>query len=576
MNAVQTIADTVGTALRWEVAPEHRATLLNGNRFRLAEWLEAGHARVVKHGPHRTVYHVTLPGLAFYLKHFRLADRRAWLRGLVRSSKARMEFDRACAVTARGVPTVTPLAVGETPGWRPGESWLATLALEDVTPLDRFLESDLPTYSAGHQAWLRRRVADVLAALLARMHDAGIRHDDLHPGNVLMRLNADDEPCLFLIDLHAVHLGRALAWPAARANLVLLNHWFTLRASRSDRLRFWRAYAKARGLADGASLARDLECRTWHSNLVFWRSRDARCVQTNRRYRRLGGEPGSASPVAGMAVTDLDAASLQPLMSDPDAPFSRPEIGLLKDGPTSTVAPLTVDLEGVPRPAIYKRVRRRAGWKDGLGPLRPDALLGSWVGGHGLRERCLPTPRPLAVLGRGPGAGGPASYLLTAKIEDAVDLRAHVGSLTGNRDVFRRQIDPLARLVREMHRRGVSHRDLKAANILVQSRKVQVPGAWDDFSSAAFDFGPFWLIDLVGVRLQRRVSRRRRVQNLARLNASFQDQAAVTRADRLRFLRVYLQWGLLGRCGWKAWWRQIGHATQAKVCRNRRNGRPLA
>jgi hypothetical protein len=50
----------------------------------------------------------------------------------------------------------------------------------------------------------------------------------------------------------------------------------------------------------------------------------------------------------------------------------------------------------------------------------------------------------------------------------------------------------------------------------------------------------------------------------------------LTRTDKLRFLRIYLGWGLTGKQGWKEWWRAIARETQAKVERNARRGRPLA
>jgi hypothetical protein len=84
-----------------------------------------------------------------------------------------------------------------------------------------------------------------------------------------------------------------------------------------------------------------------------------------------------------------------------------------------------------------------------------------------------------------------------------------------------------------------------------------------------------WFIDLVGVRRHGKLGRRRRVQNLARLHASFVNHPGVTRADKLRFLRAYLAWGVRGRYGWKRWWHQVEEATRAKVRRNLRNGRPL-
>jgi hypothetical protein len=59
------------------------------------------------------------------------------------------------------------------------------------------------------------------------------------------------------------------------------------------------------------------------------------------------------------------------------------------------------------------------------------------------------------------------------------------------------------------------------------------------------------------------------------LNASFINHPALSRTDRLRFLLLYLESGLRGRKGWKEWWRQIEQATQAKITRNARSGRPL-
>jgi hypothetical protein len=87
---------------------------------------------------------------------------------------------------------------------------------------------------------------------------------------------------------------------------------------------------------------------------------------------------------------------------------------------------------------------------------------------------------------------------------------------------------------------------------------------------------PVWFIDLAGVTLHTRLSRSRRVQNLMRLHASFHDHLAITRTDKLRFLRIYLLWNLVGRGAWKKWWRAIDLATQRKVANNSRRGSYLA
>src|SRR5438067_7803573 len=101
--------------VRWSLAPDLERPLLDDSGLRLREWLHCGQAHVVKQGPHRIVYRVDLPGLSFYLKHNRVNDARAWLRQLLRPSKARQEYDSALEIAARGVPTVLPLALGEQP-----------------------------------------------------------------------------------------------------------------------------------------------------------------------------------------------------------------------------------------------------------------------------------------------------------------------------------------------------------------------------------------------------------------------------------------------------------------------------
>jgi tRNA A-37 threonylcarbamoyl transferase component Bud32 len=577
------VAFTAG-GVRWEAPAEHREALFNEHGLRLEEWLRAGRASVVKQAPHRTIYRVALDGLSFYLKHYPVADLRGWLRQLVRPSKARMEYSRTLRVAALGVPTFVPLALGErSSGLVPGDSYFLTHSLEGTEPLNTFLEETLPRLTAERRTRLRQRLAWELGGLVARLHEAGIAHHDLHAANLLIRLGEDDCPALFLIDLSAVRLGRPLDWQASRANLVMLNRWFTLRCAPADRLRFWHAYFagrsaearrawSARLLGSGpasqpermlrAALAADVEQQTWESNLAFWRHRDRRCLGVNRYYRRV-----RSAAAAGHAVTDLDTAELAALAADPDEPFRRPGIKLLKDSRSSTVAELELTVGGQRRRVIYKRFRVTA-WSDPWANLlRRSPALRSWAHGHGLRERCLPTARPLAVLHRRRHGLACEGYLLTEKIEGAADLHDYLNRLEAlparvRRAALRRRIDQVARLVRDLHRRRLSHRDLKAANILLT-------GAGGDSEAS-------WLIDLVGVELFRRLPHARRVQNLTRLNASFVHGGALTRTDRLRFLRVYLEWGLHGRTGWKGWWREVERATEAKIRRNQRSGRPLA
>src|SRR5207248_1116756 len=108
--------------------------------------------------------------------------------------------------------------------------------LADTAPLDDYLLLHPPPTPAE-----RRELIEALAAFVARLHEAGVTHPDLHPGNLLVREVAGHRE-FFLIDVHDIQLGPPLSRAARRANLALLNRWFQIRSTRTDRLRFWRAY----------------------------------------------------------------------------------------------------------------------------------------------------------------------------------------------------------------------------------------------------------------------------------------------------------------------------------------------
>ncbi len=567
---------------RWQFAPAWQAMqssplLLGPHGLRLDEWLAAGEARVVKHAPHRTVYRVVLPGQDFFVKHYR-GDRKERLRSLFRPSKARAEYALTCETARRGVPTLEALGFGESTRADAPESFLLTRTLADAVPLADYLESTLPRLPGPEQGRVRRALAEGLGAFLAGKHRAGLLHHDLHPGNLLVRFAAGGRVELFLIDLHAVRLGPPLPWPASLGNLVILNRWFALRCSRADRRRAWGAYCAARDdlRLDERCAARRVEQATHTSFVRFAHTLDRRCLGGNRHFRKFRG-PG----VVGYATADLDPAALEALLAAGDGLFDDPRVRVLKKSRSSAVVETEASAAGRVRRVICKRFNATA-WSDPLAALlRPTGALRSWVLGHGLRFRGLPTPRPLAVWHRTRMGLPTDGYLLMEKAPDAVELPRFVRSLDAEPPAERRRrlralLAETAGVVRMMHERNVSHRDLKAPNLLVS------PADWTlgyrGLCESAHPGGRrdrVWLVDLVGVRRHGRLGRARRVQNLARLNTSFLVTEGLTRSDRLRFLRTYLGWGLYGREGWKPWWKEVEARTREKVERNRRSGRVL-
>jgi len=377
-----------------------------------------------------------------------------------------------------------------------------------------------------------------------------------------------------MIDLDALRFRRDLKWRDAEANLALLNHYFWLRCGRTDRMRFLQAYLAQRKTAppDVAQFAQAIESatRAWAEKL--WRRWGRRCRRTNKYFKRFRN-----SHCWAVASRDIDHATVKALLIEPDSPFSQPGTVMLKDSRTTTVAEVDLKVLGHRTRVIYKRFNR----KKFLDPIytlfRPSRAWRAWLNGQHLAARAVPTPKNLIVIGR--SSRNPRifphqfwshdTYLVTLKAHPSITLGDYalreLGKLPAEarHAQVRRLIPALARLIRTLHERSLSHRDLKAANILIEGNPEADPPILS-------------LIDLVGVHLEHPISRHRQVQNLARLQVSLAGVPGRTRTDALRFLRAYLPWILTTKSIWKSYWREIDLACDEKKEKNRKSGRAIS
>ncbi len=564
----------------WWIREEWFERLAGPHGLRWQEWRNSGRLRVVKDGPHRTVYHVDLGETGVYVKHYRVPDFRARWRQWLRRGKARNEGGKALRLGAIGVSTFEPLALGEQR--KRGflyENYLVTKEIADVEPLDTFLERDLPGFEPGRAVKIRRRIGDALARLCSCLHEAGYVHGDFHPGNILIRLSDNDEPNLYLIDLDAVRFrGEGLTVNEIRDNLAQLNNYFWSRSSRVERLRFLEAYLKYRGRHNPISplemtrFARQIEraTRTWAERL--WRRWAKRGLGTNKYFKTF-----SEKNAWGVFSRIFDREHVRDIVSDPECLIYAEGSRILKHSRSSTVAEVTVRTSEGPRRVIVKKIptyKPRDVW---FGWLRKPRCLRAWKAAGHLVARDVPTPRPLAYLVRGwPGLPGflvrryPAvTYTIMDRPEGMVQLEDHLREIQarvpreGLSQVLDRSAVTLARAVRKLHSMSLSHRDMKAANILVRPNP--------DLSFDAVSW-----IDLVGVTLEHPLPYRNRIQNLARLAISVQSKNLLTRTAALRFLKNYLPLAYLPRGTWKKLWRDVLAEMRQKSDRNVRFGRPLS
>lgn len=435
--------------------------------------------------PMRQVLRGSLVGpdgpLAVAVKWFRPVTASDRIARTLRGGKAAREKRGLELLREAGVQTPRALAACDDP--------VDLLVTEWVDELQPVAEPD----AASPQ------VVSAFARMVAQMHAQGVDHRDLTGKNVAWHADAP-----FVVDAGGVRGGDPLsARGRATALARLANGWLS-EAPRGVRLRALRSYVRAWGRAELRPVDRLVRRRARKLRRTFLAGRDRRPTRAGRHFAVFAHPPIQRGIRAALITTDAweplaaswlaaDPAEATPLKSD------------------ARVLALTGPDE---RRLVLKRF-------DAVAPGRLPRPLRAFRVGEAMRYRHLPVPRPLLAAAGGDGSG----IVLTEHI-DAPNLHAfvHEGRLAAlSRTSRARLLRQLGRTIRLMHDAEVSHRDLKAPNLLVRV---------DDAGHRIV------IADLDGARIRRRpISWRRRARDLARLDASLR----ASRADRLRVLQGYLR-----------------------------------
>jgi len=564
---------------RWHVLPEWESLLLAPGGLPLTRWLADGRAQAIWNRAGRSIYLVRLGDRAVCVKQHRSDGLVTALANLVRGSAARREWNGAIEALRRGVPTAQPVAFGEqrTRGW-PRASTLVTQLIDGAEPLNQLVRDRIEPLASARRQVLRRRAVDRVARLVAAVHEAGLRHPDFHAGNLLVvpdELEAPGRLGVWLIDLAGARFSGPLDWAAARADLVVLHaEWFD-RLSVAERWRFFWTYVKYRPRLqipprDVVVDQLDRGARA-HSRRID-RRRDRRALRVNRDFLVLR-RPGRRLHGA----RELPDAVLEQLVERPDAAIFDALDRPIKISHTTLMVRAEWSSPDGSISAALKRCRPRGVWKSFLDRFRRSRAMRGWYYGHALAARRIATARPLAVCDarRWHGASNlPAwlrwfvpreSYLAVEWLEGAENLHLWTWRWAQRPDAERlrraaRCAESLGRLLGRMHARRVSHRDLKASNLLVAD-------AGDEVRT--------WLVDTDGVRIHRRLSARRRAADLARLATSVAAHPWVSRTVLCRFLRAYAAEFSRGSIDKRLLWRAVERRARRQIARRKRQGKPL-
>jgi len=461
---------------------------------------------VVKDRPMRLVARGTVPGPAGPIDAFAKVRRPA---SALDRAKAAIRFPRCVAEGALLLELASlGVAVPRVLGWSVAPAGDVEVLLLEAVP-DSI---DLATWErAPHGRAERRAVADGIASLLRAAHDVGWADRDLHRGNVLWTPRG-----AVLLDPGTQPLRGALPAAARTEALAVAAHG--LAPDVRTGLRALRAYgggdrAEARRRLPSVLRAARRRARAWR------RARARRATRPGRHFDVVRDPQGRLTCVR--AIPHAPAAWLDavPALLEATPAGAR---ALKADGRV-----FAVTLPGRASEAVVKRFE--PAWRERF---RTPRALRAFRRAYALRVRGVGCPEPLLAAATPAGAGVCVSALAGPPGADPLDLwrivngaddgrPARYGALSASaRHVA---LERLGRFLRRLHDADVSHRDLKAANLV----------GW------ATPRGPaFAVVDLEGARLRDRpVPWARRARDLGRLDASL--GGPVSRADRRRVLRGY-------------------------------------
>jgi hypothetical protein len=537
----------------------------------------------VKHNARREVFRAEIHGHTYYLKYYFTGRWRRWLTGLFRPDACVQEWAGGMFALQHDIAAIRPVAYTRTLR-RAGRlaALLITEAIEPTQPLDDFWRQLRSDSDSTRRRADTNQLMDKLGRLIARAHQAGFQHLDMHAANILVQRVAPRvyEPCF--VDLQSARRDVALTDAAVVRNLAQLNQWFRKHSTIGDRLRFLRAYLRWRNEFEHAynhgrllglsfdQLVRALATMARHHAQRLGRQRDHRLGKNGRYFQRVrlsGGWHGAVMIRCKHPTSESRASALvfdrrwwQQQFRTPLSWFAETDddTQVCKQSHSAMVRRAVLPHADGPVPAIIKRPLARS-WRRALAQsLPPGRARRGWHLGHALLHRDVPTARPLAVLQRRIGPFVLDSILITEALPGALDLESFLireyeaRSPRQWRGLKRALLPLLVRHIRTLLDNGFIHRDCKASNVLV-APQPELKLLW---------------IDMDGLRYTGRpASLRQRLRPLVRLHVSLLTIPGLTRTDRVRFLKLYLARFGAAPTQWRKLWPRLEAAAQKKVHR---------
>jgi len=453
---------------------------------------ESDSVEVLKSNPARTV--MSLAGdIPVIVKRYNVRTAGECLKHIVAPSKAAAAFRAFRLCAEKAIPVSQILAWGEDrSGALLRRSCIIERRIDNAVPLGEYIADHFSGAAGGRRASIMQAVG----SLLAEIHAAGLSHPDFHPGNILVRWTASGEPELFVVDLHPVRRLRLLRSRRRVKDIAKLYHSLRPVAQDDDLKELLAAYSEAAGPfrvpeARIARLARKLES-------TRLRSRTKRCVKQSSQFTK--------ERVNGLTVyrrRDWPTDELQAALREHEEARTLRDARLVKESRKSWVTVVPCSARRYSEKLVVKEPRLRVSFKGRRGTVNILRMRRAWIAANAFTVRGFSVPQHLALVEKRFLGIPRRAWLVSRYLQNAPDLDRYLES---HPDLPSGFLNQLAGTVSKLFRSGIYHNDLSGKNILIIERPKD---QWE-----------FHFLDLESVTLWRRLTARRKSNNIAQIDRS--------------------------------------------------------
>jgi tRNA A-37 threonylcarbamoyl transferase component Bud32 len=407
----------------------------------------------------------------------------------------------------QGIPTPLPLAVAERRrAMILHDAFLITQAISPSKPLIELIPE-------GKQKTLLSRAAQ----LIREVHEAGLFHQDLHAGNILVeRANKQ----LYVIDLHRSRFVRHLSKGRRLWNLAQFFYSLKGWLSPEEKEAFLQQYDEQKntfrdGIIEGLQKIGRLEERIYRRHM---KSRTKRCLKNSGGFYVLKKDGWRI-----WSRREWKTEALRAAIKKHGEIVAGEKDGLIKDDRRTAITLFDFKKKRMcVKEYRYKGVLLRL--KE---VFRRSKARTGWLMGNGLVVRGITGITPQALLERGGKGFLKKAFLIMETPPGYVELdRYMVRSFASSRHgrlKARTFLKALAGFMADLYNLRIFHRDLKTCNIMVRERR----DTWD-----------FGLVDMDDIHLDKKITKRECLKALIQLNTS--TPLFIDMRGRIRFLSHYL------------------------------------